>query len=347
MKSDKDTVGSLLRVVGDLLRGDRHSRQTIARATQKSLPTADRWIEQIEGALPDVRRVREGKTSWLAYGAKPVVPTKPAAVGACVAASLAAIFEGTQHERNLKDARDYLLRLRGVSYDDLDRKFLFAPRGGEYALPEGAGHLDEIIDALLDSRLLRFDYRHNSGQEEQLVVEPLSLVIFEHQFYLLGRRKDGSLYCYRFARMNAVDAERQGFVYPTKSEYSPRTVFDPVFGIHIGDNAPVEDVEVVLSGDWAKYALGHRWHASQQTKRLPNGSVHVYLRVRVCRELETWVLGFGEFAVVAKPPVLRQNIAVRLAKAHAAYPDPVGPSLAKAAPASSRRGGASTGKGRS
>ena len=341
MNSDKDTVGTLLRVVGDLLRGDRHSRQTIARATGKSLPTADRWIDQIEAALPDVRRIRDGKTTWLTYDAKPAMPTKPATVGACVAASLAAIFEGTQHERNLKDARDYLLRLRGVTYEDLDRKFLFAPRGGEYALPESAGHLDEIIDALLDSRLLQFGYEHNSGQRERLVVEPLSLVIFEHQFYVLSRKKDGSLYCYRFARMKLVDAQRQAFAYPAKSEYNPRTVFDPVFGIHIGESGPVEDVEVVLSGAWATYALGHRWHASQQTKRLPDGTVHVFLRVRVCRELQTWILGFGECAVVAKPLLLQQQIASRLAKAHAAYPDALGPSLAKATPSSEPRSGES------
>jgi hypothetical protein len=58
-----DTVSTLLSVVADLVRGDRHSRRTIAEATGKSLPTADRWIEQLEEALPNVRRVRDGKNA--------------------------------------------------------------------------------------------------------------------------------------------------------------------------------------------------------------------------------------------------------------------------------------------
>jgi predicted DNA-binding transcriptional regulator YafY len=331
---ESDTVRSLLGVVADLLRGDRHSRRTIAAATGKSLPTADRWIEHIETVLPNVRRVRDGKTTWISYDAKRSTPTKPAVVGACVAASLAGIFEGTQHERNLKDARDYLLRLRGVAYDDLDRKFFFAPRGGEYALPESGGYLDDIIDALLETRTLRFDYRHNSGDQETLLVRPLSLVIFEHQFYVLVLRNDGSPYCYRFARMSNVDAQRQTFAYPTKSEYSPRTLFDPVFGIHISGSGPVEEVEVTLSGAWAKYALDHRWHTSQQTARLEDGRVRVSLRVRLCPELETWILSFGESCVVTKPGELHERIAGRLAKARDVYAASPGsrPSLAKADP---------------
>ena len=334
-----DTVRSLLGVVGDLLAGARHSRRSIASKTGKSLPTADRWIDEIAEALPNVHRARDGKTTWISYDAKRNTPTKPAVVGACVAASLASIFEGSEHERNLKDARDYLLRQRGIEYSDLDRKFFFAPRGGEYRLPEGAGELDDIIDAVLGSRLLRFNYHHTSGQEETLVVQPLSLIIFEHQFYMLAPRPDGAFYCYRFARMSKVDARRETFVYPTKSEYNPKTVFDPVFGIHLAATGPIEQVDVTLSGLWAKYALDHRWHTSQQTARLGDDRVRVTLQVRMCPELETWILGFGEYGLVTKPDGLRERIALRLARASELYADSAaGPSVAKARAPSAAEG---------
>ena len=121
------------------------------------------------------------------------------------------VFEGSQQERNLKDARDFLLRLRGESYGDLDRKFFLAPKGGECALPEKREELDEIVDALLDDHLLRFTYRHNDGVADTVKVVPLSLVIFDHQFYVLCRRQDHSLYAYRFARMNDVEADDETF----------------------------------------------------------------------------------------------------------------------------------------
>jgi hypothetical protein len=60
--------------------------------------------------------------------------------------------------------------------------------------------------------------------------------------------------------------------------------------------------------------------------------VSVTLQVRYCRELETWVLGFGEHACVARPERLRETVASRLKKAAARYvaPQQARPSVAKA-----------------
>src|SRR5687768_4518472 len=109
---DADAASKLLRVVAELLRGTRHSRRSVAAATGKSLTTADRWIEQIKKLLPDIRAIREGRTSLIAYEGRRDTPSKTATIGACVAASFASVFQGSQHERNLKDARDFMLRAR-------------------------------------------------------------------------------------------------------------------------------------------------------------------------------------------------------------------------------------------
>jgi predicted DNA-binding transcriptional regulator YafY len=301
------------------MQGVRHSRRTVAATTERSLPTADRWIEHILQLVPGMKTVKEGRTKFIVYGGGKEKPSKLAVVGACVAASLASMFEGTQHERNLKDARDHLLRQRGETYANLDRKFVFAPRGGEYALPEAAAGLDEVIDALLNTRILRFFYEHNSGHREQLAVEPLSLVLFDHQFYVLARRPDRSFYCYRFARMSNVDATEDAFAYPSKNEFDPRNVLDPGFGVHITGTGPVESVSIILRGPWARFARTHRWHQTQQVEPREDGSVAVTLRVRHCPELETWVLGFGEHAQVLAPQKLRDEIAKRLTNAAQVY----------------------------
>src|SRR5580692_12167296 len=68
----------------------------------------------------------------------------------------------------------------------------------------------------------------------------------------------------------------------------------------------------MLSGPWATFALTHRWHRSQRATRLPDGRVSVVLQVRVCRELQTWILGFGEHAVVARPANLVEVVGERL-----------------------------------
>jgi hypothetical protein len=60
----------------------------LADATGKSLPTADRRIDHIAGKLPNTRRVRDGKTTWFVHDERRRMPSRPATVGACVAASL-------------------------------------------------------------------------------------------------------------------------------------------------------------------------------------------------------------------------------------------------------------------
>lgn len=330
--AEGETVSTLLSVVADLLRGDRHSRRTIADSTGKSLPTADRWIDQLEESLPNVRRVRDGKTTWLVYDGRRM-PSRSAATGACVAASLGTLFEGSQQERNLKDARDFVLRERGETYGDLDRKFVLAPRGGESALPEAGDSLDEVIGALLEDHRLRFDYAHNDGHAEALTIEPLSLIVFDHQFYVLARRDDGrTFYPYRFARMANVKKLDETFTYPSKGEFDPKGILAQGFGIHTYGTGPIEDVEVILAGAWANFALTHRWHPSQRATKLDDGRISVVLQVRPCRELETWVLGFGEHAHVVRPQRLAEAIGERLKKAATSYVQAPSarPSLAKA-----------------
>lgn len=328
---DDETITKLLDIVADLIQGKRHSRHTIKEATNKSLTTADRWIERLESQL-GAKRKREGRTVWLSLDVAAQAPTRSAVLGACAATSLAALFAGTAHERNLRDARDWMMKQRGEAFVDLDRKFVFAPRGGEYALPDGEANLDEIFEAVLKSRVLRFDYRHNAGNKESLTVEPLSLLIFDHQFYVLCRRPDGSFYCYRFSRISSADATSRTFAYPPRIEYDPREVLEPGFGVHISGTGPVEDVEILLKGDWASFATNHRWHPSQSAKRNEDETVTVRLRVRHCREVETWVLGFGEYAKVLHPDGLRDKIAARLRQGAARYQGrvPTRPPIAKA-----------------
>jgi len=95
----------------------------------------------------------------------------------------------------------------------------------------------------------------------------------------------------------------------------------------------VHDVELRLHKQWATYAQSHRWHDSQVVD-VANDHVRVRMRVRVCPELEAWILGFGEQAEVLAPPTLRAQIATRATALRAIYGEPrqvtPGPSLRKA-----------------
>lgn len=58
----------VLGVLRDLMLGGRHSRRTVARGFQVSLPTADRWLGEL-AIVPGVRAVRVSKTTWVEWQA--------------------------------------------------------------------------------------------------------------------------------------------------------------------------------------------------------------------------------------------------------------------------------------
>jgi hypothetical protein len=61
---DDGTVASVLDLVSDLIEGGKHSRRTVARAFRVSLPTADRWLVEIERRIPGVVSSKLGRIRW-------------------------------------------------------------------------------------------------------------------------------------------------------------------------------------------------------------------------------------------------------------------------------------------
>lgn len=304
------------------MHGKVHDRHSIAKRCGIQPRAADRrlrlLVEQIEG----VKEVPGTNPRQIRFEGD--APRFPAVVAACVASSLGRMFVGSAHEQNMRDARTFLLeRLRHRrTLTDVDRKFVFVARGGEHAFPEGAGNLDEAIDAVLDSKWLSFDYVHFDGRRERKRLRPVSVAIHEHQFYILCMLDDGTIRPSRFSRMREVVAEDAPFDYPPKSAYDPVQVFRDSIGIFITDDHEVADVEVRLSKKWVIYANSHKWHPSQNVNADGDGAI-VKMRVRLCPELDMWILGFGEDARVLKPLHLRDRIAKRaaaLATIYAAKP---------------------------
>ena len=129
--------------------------------------------------------------------------------------------------------------------------------------------------------------------------------------------------------------EARGFKYPTKLEYEPLALLAPNLGVHLSNKTDVVDVTFVLTGPWAKFAETHRWHPRQRLRHLSTGGVEIVLPVRVCREVETLLLGFGEHAIVKHPAALRKAVGERLSAAATRY-QAEGLPLAKVGPGAGR-----------
>jgi predicted DNA-binding transcriptional regulator YafY len=312
------------RLIAALLSGRVLTRADIASLLGVRLAAADRQLEAIGRHVPLLREKRKGRVhvridrSKVAGGAErvPIATT----IAACVGASLARLFEGTSYQTGMHDLVHYVSRnaLHPERFQDSRRQFVFLVRGGEKALPEKEDLLEEVVDALQHRRGLQIKYRDFDGARRSVRIEPLSLALYDHQLYVIGRPRNGPPHPYRFSRIEAAEAAGGTFPYPDKDSYDPERIFADSFGIAVEEKYPVTQIEVSLSSGWASFVQSHRWHRSQESFARA-GRVHVRLRVRLCPEVVAWILGFGPDARVVNPQALRRRIArlaQQMAKAH-------------------------------
>lgn len=170
---------------------------------------------------------------------------------------------------------------------------------------------------LADLQNVRIRYTRFVGKVEDLVIEPLSVAVYEHQLYVLGRSQVDGIHPYRLSRIDDVVVQSSRFRYPERTEYDPEQMFASSFGIHLG-RGPLEDIRVRLAPNWQTYALTHRWHPAQRAETTSQGVV-VTIPARLSPEVTAWVLSFGGDAEVLGPVALRRDVARHAAQLARTY----------------------------
>lgn len=328
----------LVGVLGPLLRGERIARADLERRWRVSRVTVDRHVERLL-ELPGVQCSDQDGREVLFFDPAQVVdpPSFPLVVASCFGSGLASLFVGSAYSQTMRDAVTHLVRQsrRRGAFKDISRKFLYVAQGGETALPDGSGALDELVDAVLHCKYVSFEYEHFDGRRDQPQIQPLSIAVYQHQIYVIGRNDEHQAYPYRLARISDLVVEDDRFKYPLRGSYDPEHVFRDAIGIFITDGRPLWEVTIRLQPKWRVHVRTHRWHKSQQATDQHDGSILVRLNVRDCPELEMLILSFGEDAEVLSPPELRERVAARAARLAKVYEREPAP-LARARPRAAR-----------
>lgn len=306
------SVSRTLEVLGRLMEGAELTRADIEKTVKVSQGTAQRVMTAL-ATFPGVETGQRGKGRTLRFRDPAFDGHLNRAVmtlSVCLGTSLASLFSGTTYAKGMERARDRLLRRSGkeVPVRELSRKFYFAAQGGELALKDNPQVVDDVLEAVLGSRYLVIDYTHFDGNEERLRIQPLSLVVYQHQLYVLGRPDATTpLHPYRVSRITESELDDDTFRYPPRTEFEPERLFADSLGVFVGGHDMCE-VHLRLAPAWRTYARTHNWHRSQQISHDPDGWLNVRLRVRSCPELKRWLLGFGRDADILSPTWLREEI---------------------------------------
>jgi predicted DNA-binding transcriptional regulator YafY len=165
--------------------------------------------------------------------------------------------------------------------------------------------IDIINTAIHQRRQIQMTYYAMSRKKISLrLVDPYKLWFFDATFYILA-------HCHSRKGVRLFAVERIKTLSQTDASFEPPSDFDidsllqDSFGAFIGDTV---EVIIQFSAQIAGYIQERTWHQSQVLEHQPDGSLLFKVKVAGLQAVKSWILGWGQHALVLKPAELRQEI---------------------------------------
>jgi hypothetical protein len=192
-------------------------------------------------------------------------------------------------------------------------------------VPRAAGphksyaHLRETIRTLNDAVLAqqqREDPLPHRPHGRGLVAHarPVPRLVPQRRLYVVGHdHKSASCARSRSTGSRAIEATA---ALRGRADFDFERYIGASFGV-IAE--PATRVRILFEPRWASYVAERTWHPSQKLTPRERGRVELAMEVGGTDELRTWILSFGDGALVLEPPALRDAVARELGLALARY----------------------------
>ena len=298
----------------------------LARALHVTKRTVWRDLAALqEAGFPLYDEKDQGTTRWLMNrdGFKQLVErglTLTQLSALYFSGSLVEVLAGTPFHDELKGVFDQL----EAALPQRMRAFLDRLPGVLKAKPGPAKRHDEarqqetiakLLDATLHHRRAAMRYHSFSSQRtKDYTVDPYRIVYADGGLYLFAYVPEyGQVRTFAVERITQITVLEESFEGPKDMDAA---AFPHSLGANTGEPTRVE---LLFAARVAPYVKERRWHPSQKVRTLPDGSLHLSLRVCDDWALRSWILGFGPFVRVESPSPLAQKILDELEEARTLY----------------------------
>lgn len=190
--------------------------------------------------------------------------------------------------------------------------------------------VEDILDAIVLKQGLHITYERADGEQRAYEILPRRLIWYNGRLWLQAQEQgqhklfdvaaigESERIPWHSPELVRASNGKDGKVLPNGEDDAfaglddPATYFEHAFGIY-ADNYPVEDVELTVSGSWANYLRRYRIHPSQQNVELEEG-LRIHLRVGLCPEFKSFLMGLIPDFEVDKPLELREELRLKSAR---------------------------------
>jgi proteasome accessory factor B len=219
-------------------------------------------------------------------------------------------FEGTPLEMDMRSTLDKIAEsLEGTFAVSLDALTEHMSVQAEDRVVVDPGIWEAVARAIECRDVLRADYRRFDGKCSTYEIEPLHLLAYHGNWYVLARSR-GSEKTFALSRFGKVAPTGKHFKRPAGFDW--RSFSREAFGIAHGEKP--ERIRLLFSANVATYIRERVWHPSQILRPHRDGSLEMRLETSGHKELVRWVLSWMPDVRVLAPKSLRVNIARKLAE---------------------------------
>jgi predicted DNA-binding transcriptional regulator YafY len=179
-------------------------------------------------------------------------------------------------------------------------------------------YFGQLIEAIVRKTAVELVYESLTEWETiETRLQPYRLLFSQHSWYILGRSSmHREVRTFNIDRIASLVPLRTKFAVP--KSFSLEKHFGNAWHM-IPGKGPDSHVVVRFSSFVARNVAEVKWHKTQRTKLLPDGSLDFRAIVSGLNEICWWILRYGDQAEVLQPARLRRMIAQRVQNMAAIY----------------------------
>ena len=178
-------------------------------------------------------------------------------------------------------------------------------------VPGGVEHLETVVKAMQQSRILCINYRQFGKEPKTLHFRPYAMKIYNRRWYVVGRAsKGGRIINIALDRTLSMAMTDEVFVLP--DDFDAKNYYACSVGVYVNENDAPQIVKLRVSDIQREYLRTLPLHHSQEEEMATSNEYSVF-RYFLCitSELITQILAMGENVEVLEPQELRARVKKR------------------------------------